>query len=253
MGRLARTMIAMMINYTTANTFWQNVKVNRAGWYVTESKVEIFRMFCLLHRTRLIGSTRLIRRNSSSPSTVEYQQGQSPEPKVREYFYYIDHEGMVRQHTFLFTPSDHPNRIVRFNWAILIFIAAIPGRCTHQKFHIVFQGQAIHSVLLQATEIQRDQSLPERFPIFVVVWPRTEFHSMRWLADCVHGNIDECRYGSQSCARIGPNCDNSLSIARRFTVTLVIVRTCGQRFGGALWGEQNIHGTGDWPSLSSRQ
>lgn len=24
-----------------------------------------------------------------------YIQGQSPEPKVREYFYYIDHEGMV--------------------------------------------------------------------------------------------------------------------------------------------------------------
>lgn len=24
-----------------------------------------------------------------------YEQGQSPEPKVREYFYYIDHEGMV--------------------------------------------------------------------------------------------------------------------------------------------------------------
>jgi len=24
-----------------------------------------------------------------------YTQGQSPEPKIREYFYYIDHEGMV--------------------------------------------------------------------------------------------------------------------------------------------------------------
>lgn len=90
---------------TTANTFWQNVKVNRAGWNVTESKVEIFRMFCLLHRTRMTGLTRLIRRSSSSKSQVEYQQGQSPEPKVREYFYYIDHEGMVRQYPFLFTLS----------------------------------------------------------------------------------------------------------------------------------------------------
>lgn len=27
---------------------------------------------------------------------VSYVQGQEPEPKVREYFYYIDHQGMVR-------------------------------------------------------------------------------------------------------------------------------------------------------------
>jgi len=27
---------------------------------------------------------------------AEYVQGQSPEPKIREYFYYIDHQGMVR-------------------------------------------------------------------------------------------------------------------------------------------------------------
>lgn len=27
---------------------------------------------------------------------VSYIQGQEPEPKIREYFYYIDHEGMVR-------------------------------------------------------------------------------------------------------------------------------------------------------------
>ncbi|XP_055620351.1 UPF0598 protein CG30010 isoform X2 [Toxorhynchites rutilus septentrionalis] len=29
------------------------------------------------------------------PSTVQYVQGQSPAPKLREYFYYIDHEGML--------------------------------------------------------------------------------------------------------------------------------------------------------------
>lgn len=28
-------------------------------------------------------------------SCCTYVQGQSPEPKVREYFYYIDHQGMV--------------------------------------------------------------------------------------------------------------------------------------------------------------
>lgn len=26
---------------------------------------------------------------------VSYVQGQEPEPKVREYFYFIDHQGMV--------------------------------------------------------------------------------------------------------------------------------------------------------------
>lgn len=28
-------------------------------------------------------------------STVPYVQGQSPENKIREYFYYIDHQGML--------------------------------------------------------------------------------------------------------------------------------------------------------------
>lgn len=26
---------------------------------------------------------------------LQYVQGQEPEPKIREYFYYIDHQGMV--------------------------------------------------------------------------------------------------------------------------------------------------------------
>lgn len=26
---------------------------------------------------------------------IHYIQGQEPEPKIREYFYYIDHQGMV--------------------------------------------------------------------------------------------------------------------------------------------------------------
>ncbi|XP_065354066.1 UPF0598 protein CG30010 [Cloeon dipterum] len=32
---------------------------------------------------------------SSNESSVQYVQGQSPEPKIREYFYYIDHQGML--------------------------------------------------------------------------------------------------------------------------------------------------------------
>lgn len=27
--------------------------------------------------------------------SISYLQGQEPEPKIREYFYFIDHEGMV--------------------------------------------------------------------------------------------------------------------------------------------------------------
>ena len=30
-----------------------------------------------------------------------YVQGQSPEPSIREYFYYIDHQGMVRSFSFI--------------------------------------------------------------------------------------------------------------------------------------------------------
>lgn len=33
-----------------------------------------------------------------SRSFVNYVQGQAPEPRVREYFYFIDHQGMVKKH-----------------------------------------------------------------------------------------------------------------------------------------------------------
>ena len=33
-------------------------------------------------------------------SMVSYIQGQSPNPKTREYFYYIDHQGQVRDRMF---------------------------------------------------------------------------------------------------------------------------------------------------------
>lgn len=35
-------------------------------------------------------------------STVAYIQGQSPESKIREYFYYIDHQGMVGRRCIYF-------------------------------------------------------------------------------------------------------------------------------------------------------
>lgn len=38
---------------------------------------------------------RIALRAYTPAATIQYVQGQSPEPKVREYFYYIDHEGMV--------------------------------------------------------------------------------------------------------------------------------------------------------------
>lgn len=34
-------------------------------------------------------------RGAQSLATSNYVQGQEPEPKIREYFYFIDHEGMV--------------------------------------------------------------------------------------------------------------------------------------------------------------
>jgi len=36
---------------------------------------------------------------------IAYVQGQEPEPKIREYFYYIDHEGMVCIKAFDFDPT----------------------------------------------------------------------------------------------------------------------------------------------------
>ncbi|XP_050326588.1 UPF0598 protein CG30010 [Bactrocera neohumeralis] len=41
----------------------------------------------------IVASTCLLRCNHFSG--VSYVQGQEPEPKIREYFYYIDHEGML--------------------------------------------------------------------------------------------------------------------------------------------------------------
>lgn len=41
----------------------------------------------------IVASACILRYNHSS--SIGYVQGQEPEPKIREYFYYIDHEGML--------------------------------------------------------------------------------------------------------------------------------------------------------------
>lgn len=60
-------------------------------------KNEISEMLCFrtLQQSIAVGKslknvTSLVRCNY-----VSYVQGQSPEPGIREYFYYIDHQGMV--------------------------------------------------------------------------------------------------------------------------------------------------------------
>lgn len=39
--------------------------------------------------------TDIIPQICSQKKSLHYVQGQEPEPKIREYFYYIDHQGMV--------------------------------------------------------------------------------------------------------------------------------------------------------------
>lgn len=40
---------------------------------------------------------------------VSYVQGQEPEPKVREYFYFIDHQGMVSELFYLLSLDEYNN------------------------------------------------------------------------------------------------------------------------------------------------
>lgn len=56
-------------------------------------------MYCVYVKTqRFLKRFNNLKQNVSENkkcSTVTYVQGQSPENKIREYFYYIDHQGMV--------------------------------------------------------------------------------------------------------------------------------------------------------------
>jgi len=49
----------------------------------------------LYMRTGFAASRRFSSPKIFEKSYVTYIQGQSPKPRVREYFYYIDHQGMV--------------------------------------------------------------------------------------------------------------------------------------------------------------
>lgn len=48
-------------------------------------------MLALFRRGCVVRSSQI----ALSRHVVSYVQGQSPSPKVREYFYYIDHQGQV--------------------------------------------------------------------------------------------------------------------------------------------------------------
>lgn len=58
-----------------------------------------------LFRTAALGGRALaaVRRQTAgytcSRNIAAYIQGQSPEPRIREYFYYIDHQGQVSVNT----------------------------------------------------------------------------------------------------------------------------------------------------------
>ncbi|XP_018577165.1 UPF0598 protein C8orf82 homolog isoform X2 [Anoplophora glabripennis] len=43
----------------------------------------------------LLSSSVKINKQGQFFRNVSYVQGQEPEPKIREYFYYIDHQGMM--------------------------------------------------------------------------------------------------------------------------------------------------------------
>lgn len=69
-------------------------------------------------------SSLLIRQQQSRfrcSASVEYVQGQSPEPKIREYFYYIDHEGYV-----IIIESSLPHSILYSNRADLLSFVKPP-------------------------------------------------------------------------------------------------------------------------------
>lgn len=44
---------------------------------------------------KLVKYSLFLRKKTGLLRNVSYIQGQEPEPKIREYFYFIDHHGMV--------------------------------------------------------------------------------------------------------------------------------------------------------------
>lgn len=52
-------------------------------------------MLILCMRTGFAASRKFPSPRAVKENYATYIQGQSPQPRVREYFYYIDHQGMV--------------------------------------------------------------------------------------------------------------------------------------------------------------
>lgn len=76
----------------------EDIFLNRALGYITiiviEFKfVEMTSILCM--RAGFAASRRFSLPKTLEKRYVTYIQGQSPQPRVREYFYYIDHQGMV--------------------------------------------------------------------------------------------------------------------------------------------------------------
>lgn len=64
--------------------------------YITKTMFSVCtKTHCFLKNFKIFKSKVQIITKNKSYSTVQYVQGQSPENKIREYFYYIDHQGMV--------------------------------------------------------------------------------------------------------------------------------------------------------------
>lgn len=84
-------------------------------------------------------------------SYVTYIQGQSPQPQVREYFYYIDHQGMVFfvlladvlwKYRIIFW-LDYVQLLV-FDIIILLYLyvisfTVVSGWCSHKEFYFMLQ------------------------------------------------------------------------------------------------------------------
>jgi len=67
---------------------------------------------------------------------VTYTQGQSPQPRMREYFYYIDHQGMVLSillfcvriiELSLIVKSKRFANLSKDNVLLLFFVLVVPG------------------------------------------------------------------------------------------------------------------------------
>lgn len=49
----------------------------------------------MLRKIQLKTSFTILKRFQQLTHNLHYIQGQEPEPKIREYFYYVDNQGMV--------------------------------------------------------------------------------------------------------------------------------------------------------------